>query len=117
MAGFHEQAVVAADLEAQRLFHFGLVGRGGGDAGVLQQAIARIERHRHGIERAARADGGENLRRGGAVAVVGDEQRVGSAGILARAHDELADGVAVEGVGRLAIHAHHLLPAGMRHAR
>ena len=46
-AGPLERLRVVVDADAERLLHFRFVRRAGGQAAIVEQAVARVDEHRH----------------------------------------------------------------------
>ena len=86
---------VLTNLHAERRFDFRLIGSGGGHAGILQHAEARIQSYRDAAQAAFGADRIQDRGRRGAVAVIRDQQCVGSAGVFACRKNQFAGEVCV----------------------
>src|SRR5436309_754356 len=107
---------VLPDADTESLFDFGLVGRCGGDAGVLQHAVAGIEDDRNVAQLSLASQRIHDGRGGGAISVVGDQQSVGGMRIIPRRQIKLAREVGVGFFAGLAIDSYYLLARGVSHA-
>ena len=108
-------ARVGADARVKRLLQFRLIRRGRGGSGVLQEVEARINRHQTTVEGSTQRTG--QFRRGGAVAVVGNQSGVGPA---RQAQGTPLDLRPPGWGGRLlglAVNSHYLLAAAVDRAR
>ena len=102
--------------EWQDVFHLRFIGRRRRDAGELHHAIAGIKHDGNFFQASLLADGIEQCRSGGAIAVIGNDERIGGAAVLAGGEDKFATQVGVRAFCGFAVEADDLLPRGVGEA-
>src|ERR1700686_4310504 len=112
--GSQKALPIVSDADAENFFHLRFIRRCGGDAGKLQHAMARVERYGNLVQPALFPNYIQQGWRGGAVSVVGNQQRIGSPGIFAGGKYELTTQMAIGAFTGFAVKAHDLLSGGVR---